>query len=323
MPVSETLKTVRAAPGGGLRCAETGAELRPPPGWEFLPSGDATLTRRVKAAGAHWVLEEQQRKRLVSRGVWAPAERIQRLRAAWEQERATPAYALRLSAQRRRRARAEADYAEDFAVAVVDFLGFAPAYAALGEELAARVAAHATPVGSGTVARTKRISLERRVEAAVIAWMRHQTTAYDRLSIPRVKGKRREVRRALAQRSRQLLEGYRRGLPTDAEACPLQRALRQGQASGSRGPDPQPRAELAPDAEPRREPASTPAALPPGAERSEPSRPEPQQPAPPRRVEALRPTPRRSLGGRAEAGPRWKAGLRRPSRPGSDEAPRA
>lgn len=35
---------------------------------------------------------------------------------------------------------------------------------------------HATPVGSGTVARTKRIPVEYRAEAAVIAWMRHQTT---------------------------------------------------------------------------------------------------------------------------------------------------
>ena len=68
------------------------------------------------------------------------------------------------------------------------------------------VADHATPVGSGTVARTKRIPVERRAEAAVIAWMRHQTTAYDSMPIPRVKGKRREVRRLLAQRSKELLD---------------------------------------------------------------------------------------------------------------------
>ena len=40
--------------------------------------------------------------------------------------------------------------------------------------------------------------------------MRHQTTAYDSMVIPRVKGKRREVRRMLAQRSKELLARYRR-----------------------------------------------------------------------------------------------------------------
>eukprot|EP01035_Chromulina_nebulosa_P056444 gene56444-77358_t len=59
-------------------------------------------------------------------------------------------------------------------------------------------AAHATPVGSGTVARTKRIPIEQRAEAATIAWMRHQTTGYDSMTIPREKGLRREVRRMLA-----------------------------------------------------------------------------------------------------------------------------
>jgi len=49
----------------------------------------------------------------------------------------------------------------------------------LAIRLARAVADHATPVGSGTVARTKRIPVEERAEAAVIAWMRHQTTGYD------------------------------------------------------------------------------------------------------------------------------------------------
>jgi hypothetical protein len=42
-----------------------------------------------------------------------------------------------------------------------------------------------------TLARTKRISVEQRAEAAVIAWMRHKTTGYDGMVIPRVRGKRR------------------------------------------------------------------------------------------------------------------------------------
>jgi hypothetical protein len=67
---------------------------------------------------------------------------------------------------------------------------------------------------------------ERRAEAAVIAWVRHHTTAYDSMKIARVKGQRREVRRMLAQRSKELLGAYRRGESTGI-ACPLALALRR------------------------------------------------------------------------------------------------
>ena len=60
---------------------------------------------------------------------------------------------------------------------VLAFLRFTAANEALARELAARVTAHATPVGSGTVARTERIPVERRAEAAVIAWMCFQRKA--------------------------------------------------------------------------------------------------------------------------------------------------
>ena len=93
--------------------------------------------------------------------------------------------------------------------------------------MARAVTDHATPVGSGTVARTKRIPVEQRAEAAVIAWMRHQTTGYEGMVIPRVKGKRREVRRMLAARSKELLARYRRGEPA-TEGCPLLAALKGG-----------------------------------------------------------------------------------------------
>jgi hypothetical protein len=43
--------------------------------------------------------------------------------------------------------------------------------------------------------------------------------------IPRVKGRRREVRRMLSQRSIQLLARYRQGYGMDAETCPLARVL--------------------------------------------------------------------------------------------------
>ena len=87
------------------------------------------------------------------------------------------------------------------------------------------VTQHATPVGSGTVARTQRIPIEQRAESAVIAWMRHQTTAYDQMKIPRADGKRREVRRMLAEKTRKLLLRYRGGTAIDPKTCPLRQAL--------------------------------------------------------------------------------------------------
>ena len=65
---------------------------------------------------------------------------------------------------------------------------FIPNHADLADRLARAVTDHATPVGSGTVARTKRIPVEQRAEAAVIAWMRHQTTGYDGMVIPEDQG---------------------------------------------------------------------------------------------------------------------------------------
>ena len=115
-------------------------------------------------------------------------------------------------------------YVEDFTAAVRAFLRFHPTHAALADRMAELVAAHATPVGNGTVARTKRIPVEQRAEAAVLAWLRHQTTSYDRMSIARVKGERRAVRRELAERSRELLGRYRRGEPV-AVGCPLAKAV--------------------------------------------------------------------------------------------------
>jgi hypothetical protein len=189
-----------------------------------LPPGDAALTRRVKAAGDHWVVQEKKGRKVFSRGVWAPAATIERVRGELAAERSTEGYARRREATARRRDKAQAHYVEDFYGAVLVFLAFHPQHSDLAERLARAVTDHATPVGSGTVARTRRIPVEERAEAAVIAWMRHQTTGYDGMVLPRVKGKRREVRRMLARRSTQLLERYRRGEAV-GEECPLKRAL--------------------------------------------------------------------------------------------------
>ncbi len=207
--------------------ADDGIILTAPEGWILLPPGDAALTRRVKAAGDHWVVQEKRGRKVFSRGVWAPAATIERVRVELGAERSTEAFAKRREADARRRDKTQSAYIEDFLGAVVNFLAFHPVHADLANRLARAVTAHATPVGSGTVARTKRIPVEQRAEAAVIAWMRHQTTGYDGMVIPRIRGKRREVRRMLARRSHELLDCYRRGEPFP-DKCPLQTALASG-----------------------------------------------------------------------------------------------
>jgi hypothetical protein len=205
--------------------AADGRRLTPPAGWACLPPGDAGLTRRVKAAGPSWTVIEQRGRKKFSKGLWAPADNIERARAALDAERSTDAYARKRQADVARRERGHAAYAISFEHEVLAFLAFAPRWQPLAREFARRVAAHATPVGSGTVARTERIPIDQRAEAAVIAWMRHQTTGYDDMTIERVSGRRREIRRELAELSRAVLDVHRRDVPHAPHVCSLCRAL--------------------------------------------------------------------------------------------------
>jgi hypothetical protein len=214
-PTSEP--TVFVAPDGARRSA--------PVGWVCLPPGDAGLTRRVKQLGPSWAIIEKKGRKAFSKGLWAPRENIERAREALTAERASPAYAKKRAAATARRDHEQAAYVVSFEAEVLGFLRFAPRYQALAQKLARRVTEHATPVGSGTVARTERIPIERRAESAVIAWLRHQTTAYDNMKIERVAGRRREVRRELATLSRAVLDLHRRDVAHATSACPLCSAL--------------------------------------------------------------------------------------------------
>lgn len=202
-----------------------GHTLSVPDDWELLPPGDAALTRRVKAQGPTWTVHVRKGRRTFSKGVWAPRDRIASIRSELQAERSTETYARRRMADVRRRQKKQAEYVEDFREAILTFLDFHDRYSGVAARLAEAVANHATPVGSGTVARTERIPIEKRAQAAVIAWLRHQTTDYDRMKIARIKGQRRETRRLLAEQSRQLLSAYRAGDAVDGNSCPLQRAL--------------------------------------------------------------------------------------------------
>lgn len=224
MRTDGTLKTFTPGPTPNSVRAADGTIHLVPEGWILVPPGDAAFTRRVRSRGESWSVAQKRGRKVFSQGVWAPAANVEQVKAELEAERSTDAYARRKQADAGRREKAQTEYVEEFWLAVRAFLNFHPDHADLADRLAHAVADHATPVGSGTVARTKRIPVEDRAEAAVIAWLRHQTTVYDSMAIQRVRGKRREVRRVLARQSVELLSRYRRGdaIPDD---CPLRKAL--------------------------------------------------------------------------------------------------
>ena len=80
----------------------------------------------------------------------------------------------------RGRAVHEERYRDDFASAVVAFLDFAPEHAALGQEIASSVAAHATVISSGRVGRARQVPLDERAALAARAFIRHRYTDYER-----------------------------------------------------------------------------------------------------------------------------------------------
>jgi hypothetical protein len=179
----------------------------------------------VKQLGPSWAIVEKRGRKAFSKGLWAPRENIEAARKGLEVERSTPAYAKKRATATARREHEQASYVVSFETEILAFLRFASRFESHARTLARRVTEHATPVGSGTVARTKRISIDRRAESAVIAWMRHQTTVYDSMKIARVAGKRREVRRELATISRAVLDLHRRDAAHSQPACPLCVAL--------------------------------------------------------------------------------------------------
>lgn len=209
---------------------QQGKLLKIPEDWALLPPGDATLSRRIKKAAPCWTVKKRKGNKLFSLGIWSDAQCIERIRKEVLEEKQDPAYKKQLEASRIRREKKQDVYEQEFKHELLNYLSFAPRYRSMGEMLAESISIHAVPVGSGTVARTQRIPIEERAEAATIAWMRHQTTAYDEMYIPLVKGKRREVRRHLAQRSKQLLNAYRKGMDIDLTQCPLASSLKKNQA---------------------------------------------------------------------------------------------
>jgi hypothetical protein len=155
-------------------------ELELPADWEFLPSGDAFVTRRVKAGGVYWnAWRPRGRNRPHRRrtGLFAPAAAISHARD--EAEATSQRRARQRVASTRSRDKVEEAYREEFRAGVVAWLAFAPEHAALAEEIAGVTAERAVVVGSGRVGRTRLLPLEKRVALAARATIRHRFTDYD------------------------------------------------------------------------------------------------------------------------------------------------
>jgi len=72
------------APGPDARSvrAADGQLLRAPADWVLVPPGDPGLTRRIKAAGPTWTVQEKVGRRMFSRGVWASRSSVCSIRTA-------------------------------------------------------------------------------------------------------------------------------------------------------------------------------------------------------------------------------------------------
>jgi len=206
---------------------KSGKVFTVPDGWENLPAGDASVTRKLKSLGPTWTVQEKKGRKTFSHGVWAPRENLQQAKSLVEAQRADPKHQKKLAQAKVRREEKEEVFGEDFQQAIVTFLNFDKKYQTLVETLAVLVKEHAVPVGSGTVARSSSVTLQDKAALAVMAWMRHQTSNYDTTSVPRIKGARRELRRKIARQSEGILAKYRSGIEADLRDCPLYRALKK------------------------------------------------------------------------------------------------
>jgi hypothetical protein len=155
-------------------------DIEVPEDWEFLPTGDAFVTRTVKAAGQYWLSWQPRTRHRPHRrllGLWAPADAIHAAQVRAKETAEKRAAGRTVNA--RSRARREQRYREQLQQAVLEFLDFAPEHADLANQIATESAAHAAVVGSGRVGRTQLLSIEDKARLAAGAHIRHRYTSYE------------------------------------------------------------------------------------------------------------------------------------------------
>jgi hypothetical protein len=151
-----------------------------PADWDLIPTGDAFMTRTVKAAGVYWYAwkprtRTRRHRRLA--GLWAPRTVIEE--AATQASKTAAERANRREASAQHRARAEERYRGELATAIRAFLNFAPEHTALAEAIAVDASERAAVVGSGRVGRTRKLAVEERAALAARAYVRHRHTNYE------------------------------------------------------------------------------------------------------------------------------------------------
>jgi hypothetical protein len=145
---------------------------------EFLPSGDATLSRRARkysALAAVVVRFSRSRKRYERQGILVTAEAI----AQAEESCASDAQHRAVQREKARNIRHELDL--ELVAAMTELIR--ERFPGCPAEEAARIAAHTARRGSGRVGRSAagRDLHPSAIDLAVLAWIRHQHTRYDEL----------------------------------------------------------------------------------------------------------------------------------------------
>lgn len=148
-----------------------------PEGWEFLPPGDAFVTRQVRLMGPHWVARKPAKGYTKTLGTWAPKNHIETAYKLAEDTKASREHKRAIS--RAQREKQEAKYREQFEEAVYDYLNFAPEHEKLARKIAKEVAEHATQIGSERVGRTRKLALVKKATLAARAHIRHNYTQYE------------------------------------------------------------------------------------------------------------------------------------------------
>lgn len=147
-----------------------------PDGWVFVPAGDTFVTREIKK-GPHWILLKRRKGYTATLGAFCPEERL--ALAEKRREETVETRTRQRAVGRMSRERSEERYRAEMERAIREFLAFRPEHAALAEEIARGAVTQATPVRSGRVGRTRKLSLSQRAELAPRAYIRHRHTDYE------------------------------------------------------------------------------------------------------------------------------------------------
>ena len=157
-------------------CPDSGDILKPPD-WEFVPSGNAFLTRKLKRLGPHWILLRKHNEYTYTVGILCPSKNVAEakrleIESSSKRERGR-------EKSKRSREKAERQYQMELGGLMMSYLDFSGKNHKLAEKICGAASAHAAEIGSGRVGRTKQISMEERAILAVRAHIRHNYTSYE------------------------------------------------------------------------------------------------------------------------------------------------